>query len=71
MLGGGDYTFKTVIGVLLYVCATIFMPIAMLNMVISVVSETYDRVRSIKQVQDMILRAGMLQEYQQFLFLFK
>ena len=71
MLGSGNYSFKTKTGVLLYGFATIFMPIGMLNMVISVVSDTYERVQMNKKVQDLKMKAGMLQDYHQFLLMFK
>ena len=45
MLGYGEYKFRTYTGILVYFMATIFNNIVMLNMVISVVSDTYDKVQ--------------------------
>lgn len=44
MLGDYDYRFNTELGIILYYICTVFVQIAMLNIVISVVSDTYDRV---------------------------
>lgn len=52
MLGDNDYRFTTPLGLVLYFICSVFVQIAMLNIVISVVSDTYDRVQmSSKEVE--------------------
>ena len=49
MLGYGSTKFQTVTGCFLYILATIFINIAMLNMVISVIGDSYDKVQMTKK----------------------
>ena len=44
MLGYSEYRFKTGLGVVAYIIGTILINISILNMVISVVGDSYDRV---------------------------
>ena len=44
MLGYSEYRFKTGPGVIIYILGSIIINISILNMVISVVSDSYDRV---------------------------
>jgi len=67
MLGYGEYKFRTAIGITFYFLATVFTNIVMLNMVISVVSDTFDKVQMTMKEQENKTRAEMLHEYSQFL----
>jgi len=53
MLADNDYRFRTDIGLVLYYICTVFVQIAMLNIVISVVSDIYDRVQMAKKEVDL------------------
>ena len=48
MNGMGDYKGSKAYGLIIYYCVTILVNIGMLNIVISVVSETYERVSMYK-----------------------
>ena len=63
MLGYGSQKLKTPMGILIYFLATIFINIGMLNMVISVVSDSYDRVQTDRVEQDYIAKSNLLYEY--------
>ena len=64
------YKFHTNAGMVVYVIATIMLNIAMLNMVISVVSDSYDRVQMTKTEQEYLTKADMLYDYATFLNMF-
>lgn len=63
MMGYEDYKFKTRTGMVFYVLASILINIALLNMVISVVSDTYDRVSMTKKEEEMLAKAEILIDF--------
>ena len=69
-MGSKNYNFKTNIGCILYFMASLLISIIMLNMVISVVSDSYDRIQMSKKEEDMKSKADLLLEYSQLLRLF-
>jgi len=66
MLGYGSTKLQTVLGCFMYILATIMILIAMLNMVVSVIGDSYDKVMTTKVEQDLITRAGLLHDYLEF-----
>jgi len=71
MLGDNDYRFKTPIGLIAYYVCTVFVQIAMLNIVISVVSDTYDKVVMSKKKYDLRTKAELLYDLAEFLSILK
>lgn len=58
MLVSYDYDFQTVVGNLLYFFITVYLIIVMLNLLISIVSSTYERVNSQMKVTDFKVKAS-------------
>jgi len=67
MLGSNDYRFETPLGLILYFIFTVFVQIAMLNIVISVVGDIYDRVQKSKKEVDLQTKAELLYDFAEFL----
>ena len=71
MLGDNDYRFSTPLGLIIYYICTVFVQIAMLNIVISVVSDIYDRVQMSKKEVDLQTKAELLHDYAEFMLIVK
>jgi hypothetical protein len=70
MNGMGDWKAKTGWGLLFYYVLTVFVNIGMLNIVISVVSDIYEKVMTTKHQSQLKIKAELLYDYATFRSLF-
>ena len=70
MNGMGDWKAKTGWGLVFYYVMTIFINIGMLNIVISVVSDIYEKIMTTKTESHVKIKAELLYDYATFLSIF-
>jgi ABC-type phosphate transport system permease subunit len=57
-----EYKFKTVTGDITYVLAILYLNIIILNVIIALVGDVYERVMAVKKETELKLKAEMLLE---------
>ena len=60
MLVDNDYSYKTFVGKLVYLCFSIWLIIIMLNLLIAIISATHAKVDQTKNATDYKIKCDML-----------
>ena len=71
MWGTSGYFFKSFLGQIGYLITSIFLMIVLLNLVISVVADTYDKVNMTRKQTDYLIKCGMLKDLSVLVTIFR